>query len=173
MDRLLQRLIESGWSVEQAMNFFHEHARFITRRHFLRRCNSGLGAVALASLLGKNVLESSALGAATNRANPLFPKPSPVPARAKQIIYLHMSGGPPQHDLFDYKPKLKELNGTPCPKEVFQGERFAFIKGTPKLLGSPYKFAQHGKSVAWVSELLPHFTSIVDDVALVKSLWTD
>jgi len=71
-----------------------------------------------------------------SRGNPLAPKPAPLPARAKRIIYLHMSGGPPQHDLFDYKPKLKQLNGTPCPKEIFQGERFAFIKGHPSCWGA-------------------------------------
>ena len=156
------------------MNLFQEHARFLTRRHFLKRCNTGLGAAALASMLGPRAFGSDASPASgVTRGNPLAPKSAPLPARAKRIIYLHMSGGPPQHDLFDYKPKLKQLNGTPCPKEIFQGERFAFIKGTPKLLGSPYKFAQQGKSGAWVSELLPHFTSIVDDVALVKSMWTD
>ena len=62
--------------------------------------------------------------------------------------------GCPQHDLFDWKPKLKEMTGTPCPKEIFQGERFAFIKGTPKLLGSPYRFTQHGQGGQWFSELL-------------------
>jgi len=156
------------------MNFSEEQARFITRRHFLRRCNSGLGAVALASMLGGKTLAGDGvqLPAAT-KGNPLSPKAPPAWARAKRVIYLHMSGGPPQHDLFDYKPKLKQLNGTPCPKEVFQGERFAFIKGTPKLLGSPFKFAQHGKSSAWVSELLPNFAKMVDDVTLIKSVWTD
>jgi hypothetical protein len=84
-----------------------------------------------------------------------------------------MSGSPPQHDLFDYKPKLVQLNGTPCPKEFTKNERFAFIKGEPKILGSPYKFKQHGKAGTWVSELLPHFGEIVDDVAVIKSMWTD
>jgi hypothetical protein len=154
------------------MNFRHEHARFLTRRHFLKRCNIGLGSIALASLMGKDAFASA--GASTSSTiNPLFPKPAPLIAKAKRVIYLHMSGGPPQHDLFDYKPKLKELNGTPCPREVFQGERFAFIKGVPKLLGSPYKFSRQGKSGAWVSELLPHFSEIVDETAIIQSMWTD
>ena len=154
------------------MNFRLEHARFLTRRHFLKRCNLGLGSIALASLMGKESLAN--VGASTsNTINPLLPKPAPLIAKAKRVIYLHMSGGPPQHDLFDYKPRLNELNGTPCPREIFQGERFAFIKGVPKLLGSPYKFSRQGKSGAWVSELLPHFSEIVDDVAIIQSMWTD
>src|SRR5947209_15422779 len=154
-----------------AMNVQEQQARFLTRRHFLRRCNSGLGLLALSSMLDLPALASDA--GAPPRAHPLAPPPAPRVGKAKRIIYLDMSGAPPQHDLFDYKPKLNQLNGTPCPKEIFQGERFAFIKGTPKLLGSPFKFARHGKSGAWVSELLPHTASMVDDLAIVKSMWTD
>jgi hypothetical protein len=93
--------------------------------------------------------------------------------KAKRVIYLHMSGGPPQHDLFDYKPKLVQLNGTPCPEEFTKGERFPFIKGKPKLLGTPHQFKQYGRAGTWVSNLLPNFQTIVDDVAVVKSMWTD
>src|SRR5260370_7565169 len=84
-----------------------------------------------------------------------------------------MSGAPPQHELFDYKPKLVELHMKPCPDELLKNQRFPFIKGHPKLLGCPYKFARHGQSGAWVSELLPHFSGLVDEVAFVKSMWTD
>jgi hypothetical protein len=84
-----------------------------------------------------------------------------------------MSGAPPQQDLFEYKPKLVELHMQPCPDELLKNQRFAFIKGHPKLLGSPYKFRQHGGSGAWVSELLPHFSELVDEVAFVKSMQTD
>src|SRR5579884_115350 len=150
------------------MNAHEQHAQYLTRRHFLRRCDAGLGLLALSSMM-----EGAAFAPEPSRQNPLAPKPSKLTAKAKRVIYLDMSGAPPQHDLFDWKPELKRLTGTPCPKDVFQGERFAFIKGTPKLLGSPYKFSQHGKSGAWISELLPHFTEIVDDVSLVKSMWTD
>jgi hypothetical protein len=154
------------------MDFLEQNAQFITRRHFLRRCNSGLGIAAMSALLGKSALAGDSAGP-SGRMNPLSPKPSPLFGKAKRIIYLDLSGAPPQHDLFDYKPTLNRLNGTPCPQEVFQGERFAFIKGTPKLLGSPFKFQQHGQNGAWVSELLPHFTEIVDKAAIVKSMWTD
>jgi hypothetical protein len=138
----------------------------------------GIGATALASLMGKDLLAASS-GAATSSTstaavtNPLALRPPMFAPKAKSIIYLHMSGGPPQHDMFDYKPKLVQMNGTPCPKEFTKGERFPFIKGTPKLLGTPHKFKQYGKSGAWISEILPHMPEIVDDVAIVKSMWTN
>src|SRR5215210_6975398 len=118
------------------MNLHREHAQLITRRHFFRRCNSGLGAIALASLMGENLFAGG--GASTGAAatpqpvNPLAAKAPPLPANAKRVIYLHMSGSPPQHDLFDYKPELMKLSGKPCPDSFIQGERFAFIKGHPK-----------------------------------------
>ena len=84
-----------------------------------------------------------------------------------------MSGSPPQHDLFDYKPKLIEINGQPCPDSFLKGERFAFIKGHPKCLGTPHKFAQHGQSGTWISDLLPNIARHADDIAVVKSMWTD
>lgn len=138
-----------------------------TRRHFLTQSTAGLGGIALASLLGQ---DSSA---AETRPNPLAARDSHFPAKAKNIIYLHMAGSPPQHDLFDYKPKLVEMNGKPCPEELTKGERFAFIKGTPKLLGTPHKFAQHGDSGAWISEILPKISEQVDDLCFIKSMYTD
>jgi hypothetical protein len=95
------------------------------------------------------------------------------PARAKSIIYLDMSGAPPTLDMFDYKPELVKLNMQPCPDSLMKGERFAFIKGVPKMLGSPYKFQQHGKSGAWVSEMLPNTAGIVDDIGIIRSMITD
>ena len=84
-----------------------------------------------------------------------------------------MAGGPSQLDLFDYKPKLQELNGKDCPESLFKKERFAFIKGVPKMLGTPHTFQRHGKSGAELSELLPHLATVVDDIAIVKSMHTD
>ena len=84
-----------------------------------------------------------------------------------------MSGSPPQQELFDWKPKLVEHNMQPCPDSLLANQKFAFIKGHPKLLGTPYKFAQHGQSGAWLSELLPHTASIVDDIAIIRSMHTD
>ena len=145
-------------------------ARALTRREFLSRSGRfSLGAIALGSLAGRELFATSAEAL----VNPLSAKPPPLPGKARAVIYLSMSGAPPQHDLFDFKPKLNEFHMQACPAELLQGETFAFIKGTPKLLGTPYKFAQHGGSGAWVSEMLPHFAKIVDDVALVRSMNTD
>ena len=82
-------------------------------------------------------------------------RPPQFAAKAKRVIYLHMSGAPPQQDLFDYKPELVKHHLKPCPDSLLKNERFAFIKGHPKLLGTPHKFAQYGQSGAWVSEMLP------------------
>jgi hypothetical protein len=154
-------------------------AQAVTRRTFLGQTGLGLGAVALADLLGAGQtgaaekLASATTAGVAASDNPLVPRRAPLPAKAKAVIYLHMSGAPPALDLFDYKPKLVELNGQPCPESLYKGQRFAFIKGVPKMLGTPHKFQQRGTSGAWVSELLPHFTEIVDDVCLVRSMVTD
>src|SRR5262249_58020726 len=88
--------------------------------------------------------------------HPLAVGSPPFAPKAKAVIYVDMAGAPPQHDLFDWKPKLVEMNLKPCPDELLKGQQFAFIKGRPLILGSPYKFAQHGESGAWVSQLPPH-----------------
>ena len=92
--------------------------------------------------------------------------------KAKSIIFLFMAGAPSQLDLFDYKPKLNQYDGQPCPEELIKGERFAFIKGVPKLLGSPHVFGRHGQSGAELSNLLPQLGTVVDDIAIVKSMHT-
>jgi hypothetical protein len=96
----------------------------------------------------------------------------PGAPRAKRVLWLHMAGSPSQIDLFDPKPLLVQRNGEPAPASLFEGERFAFIKGTPRLLGSPYAFARHGQSGAELSELLPHTAAIADRLTFVRSLRT-
>ncbi|QNN24620.1 DUF1501 domain-containing protein [Planctomycetales bacterium ZRK34] len=153
------------------MNLRLEHAKAITRRHFFGRTAQGIGGMALASLLAG---ETRGAGASTLAGqNPMAPKRPMFAPKAKRVIYLHMAGSPPQHELFDYKPTLVKHNGEPCPDEFLKKARFAFIKGHPRLLGTPYKFKQYGQAGTWVSELLPHFASIVDDVAVIKSMHTD
>ncbi|MCL4218791.1 MAG: DUF1501 domain-containing protein, partial [Candidatus Hydrogenedentes bacterium] len=147
------------------MDPYLEHMRGITRRHFFGQCRNGIGALALASLFGGKPAEA-AVADAPHRMPHFAP-------RAKNVIYLHMAGSPPQQDLFDYKPKLKEYDGQPCPEDMLEKERFAFIKGHPKILASPYEFAQYGQGGAWVSNLLPHFQRITDDVTVVHSMYTD
>jgi hypothetical protein len=148
----------------------------ITRRHFFKNCAVGVGSIALASLL-----EEAAFGASSTNSQ-IAGRPSAIPvrhhpARAKNVIYLFMAGGPSQLELFDYKPKLIELNGKPIPESLIEGKRFAFMDSTFKnkstLLGSRRKFARHGKHGAWVSELFPHQAKIVDDIAIVKTVATD
>jgi hypothetical protein len=147
-------------------------AQYFTRRQFFSRCALGLGSIALASLLN----ERRAVAAApTSFPNPMAPRPPHFKPRAKNIIYLFMAGGPSQFELFDYKPKLVELNGQPIPESFIEGKRFAFMgtsHGT-KLLGTRRAFKQHGQSGMWVSELFPHTATIVDDIAMVKSCATN
>src|SRR3954471_15561619 len=151
------------------MDFRDEYLRTITRRHFFRNCGLGLGTVGLASLLNDNLFAAEQAAP----ANPLAPKAPHFAPKAKRVIYLHMAGSPSQLDLFDYKPKLQELNGEPCPESLFKKERFAFIKGVPKMLGTPHKFEKHGQAGTELSQLLPHLATVVDDIAVVKSMHTD
>ena len=142
----------------------------ITRRHFFSQCSLGLGSVALASLLA-----DQPLGAAPSPADPLAPQKPHFPPRAKNVIYLFMAGGPSQLELFDYKPKLIELNGQEIPQSYIEGKRFAFMSTShgSKLLGTRRKFERHGQSGAWVSDLLPHIAGIVDDLSIVTSCATN
>src|SRR5712692_7431471 len=138
------------------MNPNFEQIQSIKRRHFLKASGQfSLGAVALASLLGR---ETSA--AATKVVNPLAPKKSPFAPKVKRVIYLHMSGGPPHLDLFDYKPELVKWNEKPCPDEFIKGKRFAFTSGVQKLMGTPRQFAQHGKGGIWMSDTIPHLHEV-------------
>ncbi len=142
----------------------------LTRRHFFGRCALGLGSVALGSLLNRGQ-------AASDPAHPLAAKAPPFPARARNIIYLFMAGGPSQLELFDYKPRLAALTGQPIPDSYLEGKRFAFMdssfKNRSTLLGTRRQFRQHGDSGMWVSELLPHISGIVDDVTFVRSCATN
>ncbi|MGE3818376.1 MAG: DUF1501 domain-containing protein [Isosphaeraceae bacterium] len=143
-----------------------------TRRHFFQNCGVGLGSIALAGLLGRDRAE-----AVDRSTNPLAPQPGHHPARAKRVIYLFMAGGPSQLEMFDHKPKLQEYSGQPIPDSFIEGRRFAFMdtftKEKPKLMGSIRRFTRHGGAGTWVSELLPHFGKIVDDVAVIRSIATE
>jgi hypothetical protein len=130
-----------------------------TRRHFFASAGFGLGPLALSALSG------SAAETASGRGPHHKPK-------AKSVIFLFMAGAPSQLDLFDHKPALNKYNGQPCPEELIKGERFAFIKGVPKLLASPHTFRKHGQSGAELSNLLPHTASIADEIAIVRSINT-
>jgi len=139
----------------------------LTRRTILGGAAFGLGSMALGSLLSRDARADS-----TAKQGPLAAKKPPLPARAKRVVFLHMAGAPSQLDLFEPKPKLAELDGQPVPESFTQGERFAFIKGTPLLLKSPYAFAKHGKCGHDFSELCPNFARIADDLTVVRSMTT-
>lgn len=135
-----------------------------TRRQFFDTCGVGVGKVALASLLAQN---------ASGAKSPLSPQKPPFPAKAKRVIYLFMAGAPSQLELFDNKPKLRELDGKPIPPEVIKGQRYAFIQPDAAVLAPRFKFSRHGESGAELSEMLPHLGKVADDIAIVKSVHTD
>jgi hypothetical protein len=141
-----------------------------TRRHFFGQCGVGLGSMALASLLSA---EGQGAVAKPDPQDPLAPRAPHFTPKAKRVIFLFMAGGPSQLELFDYKPKLQELNGQIVPESYTKNKRFAFIKGDAMLLGTNRKFAKHGQCGAELSELLPGLAGIVDDVCIVKSMVTD
>lgn len=140
----------------------------VTRRHFLQGAGLNVGAIALASLMDG---PSGAVPAEV--ANPLAPRQPHFPAKAKRVIYLHMTGSPPHLDLFDYKPELVKRNEEICPAKFFDGKRFAFTSAKPTLLGTPQKFRQHGESGTWMSDAIPHFHEVADDLCVIRSMTTD
>jgi hypothetical protein len=141
-----------------------------TRRHFFAQCGVGLGAIALGSLLAA---DGRAATDPLNLQDPLAPRRPHFAPRAKSVIFLFMAGGPSQLELFDYKPKLQELDGQVVPPEFTKNKRFAFIKGDAKLLGTKRKFSRHGECGAELSELLPELATVVDDICIIKSMATD
>jgi hypothetical protein len=143
----------------------NEYRKLITRRWFFKQCGVGLGAIALADLLGA---KSRSAGAST--LNPLAPKLPPFPAKAKRVIYLFMAGGPSHLELFDNKPELAKWNGKLPPADLLKGYHTAFINPNSTLLGPKFKFARHGQCGAELSELLPHLSTCVDDIAIIKSM---
>lgn len=162
--------------MEPEQELARERARGITRRTFFGQTGLGLGAIALDALTEEGAgaqQKQRATPVAHATAGPLAPKRPDHKVKAKSIIYLHMSGAPPTLDMFDYKPELIAMNMKDCPESLRKGERFAFIQGVPKMLGTPYKFAQHGQGGAWVGETLPHMATIMDEVTLIRSMHTD
>jgi hypothetical protein len=141
-----------------------QHLQTITRRHFLGGAGLGIGAMALSTLTGGDTTFAAA--SSPSRSAMIRPK-------ARSIIYLHMAGAPSQLDLFENKPALTKYDGKECPKEYLEGKRFAFIKGVPTMLAPLFRYAQHGASGQWISQLLPHFSTVIDDVCLIRSMTTD
>ncbi len=151
---------------------------YVTRRWFFRDCGVGLGSIALAHLLQEDGSAAPSAGAGLNAAapgtgDPLAPRLPHFPAKAKRVVYLFMAGAPSHLELFDYKPQLAKYDGQSPPPELIRDYRAAFIGPSAKFLGPKFKFAKHGQSGAELSELLPQLATVVDDIAIVKSLVTD
>jgi hypothetical protein len=146
------------------------HLIDMTRRHFFRECGVGVGKIALAGLLAGSFERSAAAAVARG---PLAPKPPHFPGRAKAVIQLFMAGAPSQLDMFDHKPKLRAMEGKPIPPEVIGGQRYAFIRTDAAVMGPQFAFARHGQCGAEISEVLPRLATVVDDIAIVKSVRTD
>lgn len=165
-DLQIQQLVK-----EAQMRELHAH----TRRHFIRESAMGLGALAMGALLGSCSGRGATGGyrVAFDAAHPLLPKPPQFPGKAKSVIFLHMAGAPSQLELFDYKPELTKMNGQDCPQSFLEGKQFAFITGVPKMLGPQATFKQRGQSGAWISDHLPHFCTIADEVSFLKGMSTD
>jgi len=139
-----------------------ENLKQVTRRKFFQQCGTGMGALALASLLDPKMLAAEVARVGSHFA-----------PKAKNIIYLFQSGGPSHLDLFDYKPELIKLDGQKMPAEILKNIRLAQIGKDAAVLGTKYSFKQYGNSGVWLSELLPHLQSIVDDVCFVQGFYSE
>jgi hypothetical protein len=139
-----------------------------TRRQLFQTCGIGVGKVALATLLARDFASCKASAAAPNLSGGLHHA-----ARAKRVIFLFMAGAPSQLDLFDFKPKLQELEGKPIPPSVIAGQRYAFIQPNANVLAPRFAFAKHGQSGAELADVMPHLATVADDIAIIKSVHTD
>ena len=148
------------------MNPHFNSLQLQTRRHFLKTSQLGLGGIALGSMLADS-------SAAPKVVNPLAERPPHFAPKAKRVIYLHMTGSPPNLDIWDHKPELVKRSGQDCPDEFIKGRRFAFTSGVPKLMGTPRKFAQRGKSGVWMSDAVPKLHEVADEMCVIHSMNTD
>ncbi len=146
------------------MNPLLQHYQLRTRRYFLQQGALGLGSIALHGLGSR--------AQAANSPGVLSLQPHFAP-RAKRVIYLHMTGSPPNLDMFDYKPELLRRNGEDCPASFLEGKEFAFTAGTPTLLGTPQKFHQVGSAGTWMSSATAHLHDVADEMCLVHSMHSD
>jgi hypothetical protein len=147
-----------------------------TRREFLWETAAGFTGLALTALLDGDGFFSGRAHAGTPPANPLAPRAPHFQPRAKACIFLYMYGGPSQMDLFDYKPAIESKRGIELPSSVRMGQRITTMTSGQKsfpVAPSLFRFARHGQSGAWMSELLPHTASIADDICLIRSMQTE
>jgi hypothetical protein len=151
------------------------HAQLLmTRRQLFGRTATGIGVAALASLLNGRTFASTAAAPLPTTFGAL-PNLHFAP-KAKRVIYLHMSGGPSHIDLFDHKPQLAKFHGKELPASVRMGQRITGMtsgQSSFPCVASMFKFAKHGASGQWLSELLPHTASVADDLCIIKSMYTE
>lgn len=152
------------------MSEFLENRFHVNRRHFLGKMSLGIGSVALGSLLIPDLFKSGGEGALPATGLPHFAP------KAKRIIYLFQNGAPSQLESFDYKPLLNKMAGQDLPESVRQGQRLTgMTSGQSRfpLVGSHFSFKQYGQSGAWMSELFPEMSKIVDEMCIVRSMHTE
>ena len=140
----------------------------MNRREWLGSFGNGLGGIALAEMLGRSATAADGGGGVLGGFH--------FPPKAKRVIYLFQSGGPSQLDLYDHKPLLVKKTGEQLPDSVRGGQRLTGMSGNQSsipLVGSPYAFAQHGDSGAWLSELLPHTAEVADKLCFVRTMFTE
>ncbi len=152
------------------MEIWTSYQRMLTRRHFLGRSATGLGAAALSTLL----CDDGLLAGETSGENPArLPHFAP---KARRVVYLFQSGAPSQMDLFDYKPKLADLRGEDLPESVRRGQRLTTMTSRQArfpIAPTRFRFQQHGQSGAWISELMPHLAGVADELCFIKSMHTE
>ena len=151
-----------------------ELERLLSRRRFLQLSSTGIGAAALATLVKQELLAQGA--ASTPPAVGGLPGLPHFAPKAKRVIYLFQGGAPSQHELWDYKPQLAELRGTELPGSIRQGQRLTPMTATQAgfpIVPSAFKFAQHGESGAWISELMPHTAKVADELCFIKTMHTE
>ncbi len=147
-----------------------EHRLLATRRHLLGSMAGGIGGLALADLLGG---ETRSEAATVSLADPMAARQPPLPAKAKRMIVIHLTGSPPHLDLYDHKPELVKHSGEECPASTIEGKTFAFTSGTPKLLGTPRSWVQCGESGMELSDAIPNLHRVADRLCLIRSMHTD
>ena len=153
------------------MNFFQQ-----SRRQFLERSGGGFAGVALAALMAEQARAESLHPTSIDPLNPLAERLSHIASRAKQVIFLFQYGGPATFDLIDYKPELIRLHGKPVPESFRQNQDKVggvFNHCKDELMAGPWKWAQHGESGLWFSDLLPHTAQLADEICLVRSMYSE
>ena len=158
------------------MHPLHDYIRSETRRQFLSRGSNAVSWAALAALLGREGLAGEGAASPKPGGRPVTPSPLHFAPKAKQVIYLHMVGGPPQMDMYDYKPVMDKWYDKDLPDSIRQGQRLTTMTSGQKrfpVAPSKYKFARHGECGMWTCELLPYTSRMVDDMCFVRSMHTE